>query len=70
MMKNTRRKKTAFYQELFKLGMMKELMPVSKDKKGYALLFQLKMESDILPGFYQMFISKGMKSWRLPHRVM
>ncbi|MEK4300309.1 effector binding domain-containing protein [Oceanobacillus sp. FSL W8-0428] len=34
--------KTAFYQELFKLGMMKELMPVSKDKKGYALIIPIE----------------------------
>lgn len=33
--------KTAFYQELFKLGMMKELMPISEDKKGYAAIIPL-----------------------------
>lgn len=34
--------KTAFYQELFKLGMMKELMPVSKDQKGYAVIIPIE----------------------------
>ncbi|GIN73369.1 hypothetical protein J14TS2_38440 [Bacillus sp. J14TS2] len=31
-------KKTEFYQELFKIGVLKELMPISKDKKGYAVI--------------------------------
>ncbi len=30
--------KTAFYKELIQMGMMKDLMPVSKDKKGYAII--------------------------------
>lgn len=30
--------KTAFYKELFQVGMMKELMPISKDKRGYAII--------------------------------
>lgn len=30
--------KTAFYKEFIQMGMMKELMLVSKDKKGYAVI--------------------------------
>lgn len=35
---NYSREKTEFYKELFNQGMMKELMPISTDKKGYAVI--------------------------------
>ncbi|GAB2548040.1 effector binding domain-containing protein [Gracilibacillus alcaliphilus] len=34
--------KTAFYKKLFQIGMMKELMPLSKDKKGYAVIIPIE----------------------------
>lgn len=35
---NYSKEKTEFYKELFNQGMMKELMPISTDKKGYAVI--------------------------------
>jgi|GEM_PF-4994891 len=37
---NYSKEKTKFYKELFEQGMMKELMPLSTDKKGYAAIIR------------------------------
>ncbi|MFO1443911.1 effector binding domain-containing protein [Bacillus sp. Bva_UNVM-123] len=36
------KEKTEFYKELFNQGMMKELMPISTDKKGYAVIIPIE----------------------------
>ncbi|KQL21200.1 effector binding domain-containing protein [Cytobacillus solani] len=38
---NYSKEKTEFYKELFNQGMMKELMPISTDKKGYAVIIPI-----------------------------
>jgi len=39
---NYSKEKTEFYKELFNQGMMKELMPISTDKKGYAVIIPIE----------------------------
>ena len=39
---NYSKEKTEFYKELFNKGMMKELMPISTDKKGYAVIIPVE----------------------------
>ncbi|MGE8035416.1 effector binding domain-containing protein [Lysinibacillus sp. NPDC093692] len=39
---NYSKEKTKFYKELFDQGMMKELMPISTDKKGYAVIIPIE----------------------------
>ncbi len=36
------KEKTEFYKELFNQGMMRELMPISTDKKGYAVIIPIE----------------------------
>lgn len=39
---NYSKEKTEFYKELFNQGMIKELMPISTDKKGYAAIIPIE----------------------------
>ncbi|MGE7094203.1 effector binding domain-containing protein [Lysinibacillus sp. NPDC048646] len=39
---NYSKEKTEFFKELFNQGMMKELMPISTDKKGYAVIIPIE----------------------------
>lgn len=39
---NYSKEKTEFYKELLNQGMMKELMPISTDKKGYAVIIPIE----------------------------
>jgi len=63
---NYSKEKTKFYKELFDQGMMKELMPISTDKKGYAAIIPIENGIKYFAGVISDDFKDGYENLEIP----